>query len=246
MVVSATDLTGYTFAMSVKDKRVQESRTAWHQQPSDLRGDHSLDFYCGPGYGISDSSLTSLTTPNNEVTFTVDAASMSTVDAGTYVYDIQYANGNEVRTVLEGLFIVNPDVAFSTTSHLMPIEVAASTDNKIDVTVNGKNTLALSTKATTVTIPSAPIYKVEVSSKGPRGDQGPAGDGAGGLLDLDDLQDVDINFATLSEDDILVYNGTQWVSQELDFLEERSRGFNTATRWRPRPSTEQALYVVLC
>ena len=59
---------------------------------------------------------------------------------------------------------------------------------------------------------------MEVSSKGPRGDQGAAGDGAGGLLDLDDLQDVDINFATLSEDDILVYNGSQWVSQELDFL----------------------------
>lgn len=100
----------------------------------------------------------------------------------------------------------------------MPVEVAATTDNKIDVTVNGKNTLALSTKATTVTIPAAPIYKVEVSSKGPRGDQGVAGDGAGGALDLDDLQDVDINFATLSEDDILVYNGNQWVSQELDFL----------------------------
>lgn len=100
----------------------------------------------------------------------------------------------------------------------MPVEVAATTDNKIDVTVNGKNTLALSTKATTVTIPAAPIYKIEVSSKGPRGDQGAAGDGAGGALDLDDLQDVDINFATLSEDDILVYNGSQWVSQELDFL----------------------------
>ena len=76
----------------------------------------------------------------------------------------------------------------------------------------------MTTKAATVVVPSTPIYKVEVSSKGPRGEQGAAGDGAGGLLDLDDLQDVELNFAALSEDDILVYNGSQWVNQELDFL----------------------------
>lgn len=100
----------------------------------------------------------------------------------------------------------------------MPIEVAAATDNKIDVTVNGKNTLSLNTLATTVTIPSAPIYKVEVSSKGARGPQGPAGDGSGGLLDLNDLEDVTLDFSTLFEDSILVYNGSEWENQDLEFL----------------------------
>ena len=100
----------------------------------------------------------------------------------------------------------------------MPVEVAATTDNKIDVTVNGKNTLALTTQATTVTIPSTPIYKVEVSSKGARGPQGAAGDGAGGLLDLNDLQDVSLDFSDLNEDDLLVYNGSNWVNQDLGFL----------------------------
>ena len=100
----------------------------------------------------------------------------------------------------------------------MPIEVATSANNNIDVTVNGQNTLALTTQATTVTIPSAPIYKVEVTSKGARGPQGPAGDGAGGLLDLNDLQDVTLDFTTLSEDQVLVYDGNNWDNQDLDFL----------------------------
>jgi hypothetical protein len=100
----------------------------------------------------------------------------------------------------------------------MAISVQESVRRKVDVTVNKENSLSLTTKAATVVVPSTPIYKVEVSSKGPRGEQGAAGDGAGGLLDLDDLQDVELNFATLSEDDILVYNGSQWVNQELDFL----------------------------
>ena len=100
----------------------------------------------------------------------------------------------------------------------MAISVQESVRKKVDVTVNKENTISLTTTATSVVVPSTPIYKVEVSSKGPRGEQGAAGDGAGGLLDLDDLQDIELNFATLSEDDLLVYNGSQWTNQELDFL----------------------------
>tara|TARA_R100001440_G_scaffold60576_1_gene80417 strand:+ start:11579 stop:12025 length:447 start_codon:yes stop_codon:yes gene_type:complete len=111
---SPTDLQQYTFAMSVKDKRVQGGRSSGANNPviyeETILSTSTADL--DTGSQIQSEILAA--SPYNEVTFTVDAASMSTVDAGTYVYDIQYANGVEVRTVLEGLFIVNPDVAFST------------------------------------------------------------------------------------------------------------------------------------
>ena len=108
---AATDITGYTFAMSVKDKRVQKSRTAGINAPVIYEGtllSSATSTDAGSQINISD-----VTTPNNEVTFTVGAATMATIDPGTYVYDIQYNNSGEVRTVLEGLFIVNPDVSFA-------------------------------------------------------------------------------------------------------------------------------------
>ena len=100
----------------------------------------------------------------------------------------------------------------------MAVSVSTNTNNNLSVSVNGKTSVAMTTQDTVVTVPAAPIYKVEVSSKGPRGDQGPAGDGAGGLLEINDLQDVNINFVNLNEGDILVYDGTEWQSQDLDFL----------------------------
>lgn len=111
---SATDLSSYTFAMSVKDKRVQGGRSAGINNPviyeKTILSTNTADL--DTGSQIATEILNQ--SPFNEVTFTVDATSMGTVDAGTYVYDIQYTNGSEVRTVLEGLFIVNPDVAFAT------------------------------------------------------------------------------------------------------------------------------------
>ena len=111
---SATDLQQYTFAMSVKDKRVQGGRSAGINNPviyeKTILSTNTADL--DTGSQISAPILNQ--SPFNEVTFTVDATSMGAVDAGTYVYDIQYTNGSEVRTVLEGLFIVNPDVAFAT------------------------------------------------------------------------------------------------------------------------------------
>lgn len=111
---SATDLQQYTFAMSVKDKRVQGGRSAGINNPviyeKTILSTNTADL--DTGSQISAAILNQ--SPFNEVTFTVDATSMGAVDAGTYVYDIQYTNGSEVRTVLEGLFIVNPDVAFAT------------------------------------------------------------------------------------------------------------------------------------
>lgn len=111
---SATDLSSYTFAMSVKDKRVQGGRSAGINNPviyeKTILSTNTADL--DTGSQIATEILNQ--SPFNEVTFTVGATSMGTVDAGTYVYDIQYTNGSEVRTVLEGLFIVNPDVAFAT------------------------------------------------------------------------------------------------------------------------------------
>jgi|TARA_R100000479_G_scaffold156668_1_gene93199 hypothetical protein len=111
---SATDLSSYTFAMSVKDKRVQGGRSAGINNPviyeKTILSTNTADL--DTGSQITTEILNQ--SPFNEVTFTVDATSMGGVDAGTYVYDIQYTNGSEVRTVLEGLFIVNPDVAFAT------------------------------------------------------------------------------------------------------------------------------------
>ena len=111
---SPTNLTSYSFAMSVKDKRVQGGRAAGINNPVIYEETILSTSTADLDTGSQITSQTLATNPHNEITFTVDAASMSAVDAGTYVYDIQYTNGSEVRTVLEGLFIVNPDVAFST------------------------------------------------------------------------------------------------------------------------------------
>lgn len=113
---TATDLQGYTFAMSVKDKRVQTGRVSGINNPvvyeSTVLSTNTADLDTGSQIVVDVLS----TSPYNEVTFTCEATSMRLVDAGTYVYDIQYQNGTEVRTVLEGLFIVNPDVAFATSA----------------------------------------------------------------------------------------------------------------------------------
>jgi hypothetical protein len=45
------------------------------------------------------------------VTVTVSATTMSTVPAGRWVYDIEFTSpGNEVTRLLEGRFIVSPEV----------------------------------------------------------------------------------------------------------------------------------------
>ena len=112
---TATDLQAYTFAMSVKDKRVEGGRAAGINQPVVYEGTIlSTNTAEDPGSQITIETLS--TNPFNEVTFEASDTVMKTVDPGTYVYDIQYKNGTETRTILEGLFIVNPDVAFATTT----------------------------------------------------------------------------------------------------------------------------------
>ena len=113
---SPTDVSNYTWSMSVKDKRVESGRTVGVSTPvvyesTILTTSNTIDTtedgvggIISPNVGTGDNT--------NEVTFSASANVMTSIVPGTYVYDIQYINGAEVKTILEGLFIVNPDVAF--------------------------------------------------------------------------------------------------------------------------------------
>lgn len=80
------DLTDYTFAMQVR-RSANDANTL-------------LD--------LTDATLTSL----GHVSVTVDAATMSDVPAGRWVYDIELTagSGGEVTRILEGRFIVTAQV----------------------------------------------------------------------------------------------------------------------------------------
>jgi len=78
------NLTGYTFAM--QDRRSTASTTTL-------------------------LNLTSATmNSSGEVSVTVPAATMSGVPAGRWVYDIELTTGTTVTRILEGRFIVTPQV----------------------------------------------------------------------------------------------------------------------------------------
>jgi len=100
------DLTSYTFSMEVKSKRVSNGRASGTTLP--VVYEETI---------LADGVITnSVTAASGQVTFTVDASTMKTIGPGVYVYDIQYENtaNSEVRTILEGLFKVNPDVSLTT------------------------------------------------------------------------------------------------------------------------------------
>jgi uncharacterized membrane protein YkoI len=82
---TAWDLSDYTFAMQVR--RSTSSNTTL--------------------LNITSATMTAL----GRVSATVDAATMSDVPAGRWVYDIELtSSGDEVTRILEGRFIVSPQV----------------------------------------------------------------------------------------------------------------------------------------
>ena len=110
MTITMTDsagepinLTDYTFSMEVKSKRVSNGRASGTTLP--VVYEETI---------LANSDITnSVTVESGQVTFTVGASTMKTIDPGVYVYDIQYDNTTEVRTILEGLFKINPDVSLT-------------------------------------------------------------------------------------------------------------------------------------
>ena len=110
MTITMTDsagepinLTDYTFSMEVKSKRVSNGRASGTTLP--VVYEETI---------LADSVITnSVTVASGQVTFTVAASTMKTIDPGVYVYDIQYDNTAETRTILEGLFKINPDVSLT-------------------------------------------------------------------------------------------------------------------------------------
>lgn len=82
---TAWDLSDYTFAMQVR--RSTSSNTTL--------------------LNITSATMTAL----GRVSVTVNAATMSNVPAGRWVYDIELtSSGDEVTRILEGRFIVSPQV----------------------------------------------------------------------------------------------------------------------------------------
>ena len=111
MTITMTDsagepinLTDYIFSMEVKSKRVSNGRASGTTLPVVYEETILAD--------TSDIG-NSVDAASGQVTFTVAASTMKTIDPGVYVYDIQYDNTAEVRTILEGLFKVNPDVSLT-------------------------------------------------------------------------------------------------------------------------------------
>ena len=79
------NLTGYTFAMQVR-RSASDTNTL---------------------INLTTATMTS----TGHVSATVSANTMSTVPAGRWVYDIELTSpGNEVTRILEGRFIVSPEV----------------------------------------------------------------------------------------------------------------------------------------
>jgi len=86
---TAWNFTGYTARMQVRK--------------STSAANALLDLSSGDG----DITLNSV----GEVSVTVDSATMSTIPAGRWVYDIEFTSaGNEVTRLLEGRFIVTAEV----------------------------------------------------------------------------------------------------------------------------------------
>ena len=111
MTITMTDSAGeiinladYTFFMEVKSKRVSNGRASGTTLP--VVYEETI---------LEDSDIINNVIANSgQVTFAVPAPKMKTLTPGVYVYDIQYTNrSSEVRTILEGLFKVNPDVSFT-------------------------------------------------------------------------------------------------------------------------------------
>lgn len=102
---TAINLTGYTFSMEVKNRRIEGGRVA---------GINNQLVYEGT---VLSNGVINKSTPGADgtVTFSVPASTMASVNPGVYVYDIQYFNSNndETRTILEGLFKINPDVSLT-------------------------------------------------------------------------------------------------------------------------------------
>lgn len=100
---TAIPLSGYNFSMEVKSKRIEGGRVAG------INNQHV--------YGetiLADTAITKdVVAASGQVSFSVAPETMKALSPGVYVYDIQYATDSETRTILEGLFKINPDVSLS-------------------------------------------------------------------------------------------------------------------------------------
>jgi hypothetical protein len=59
---------------------------------------------------LTSGSGITLGTTNGSVAVTASSATMSSLPAGTWVYDLELINGEETYAILEGKFIVKPEV----------------------------------------------------------------------------------------------------------------------------------------
>ena len=100
----AINLRDYNFSMEVKSKRVSNGRASGTTLPV-VYEETIL------AKGQIETSVGDPT--EGKVNFKATADTMKTLTPGVYVYDIQYDNNNEVRTILEGLFKINPDVSLT-------------------------------------------------------------------------------------------------------------------------------------
>ena len=100
---SPINLADYTFSMEVKSKRIEGGRVAG------INNQHVYEETI-----LEDESITkAVVAASGQVSFSVAAETMKALSPGVYVYDIQYDNTSEVRTILEGLFKINPDVSLT-------------------------------------------------------------------------------------------------------------------------------------
>ena len=94
----AIDTSSYSFKLMVKSKDLSGGRTSGINLPV--------------AYDETILTIDATGAADGVATFNANASTMAAIDAGTYVYDIQYTSGSEVKTILEGLFKINPDVTF--------------------------------------------------------------------------------------------------------------------------------------
>jgi hypothetical protein len=96
---TAINTSDYVFKLMVKSKDINGGRAAGINLPVSYDSTIlTIDNVSGDGSGVA--------------TFNATASTMAAIDPGVYVYDIQYTDDTEVKTILEGLFKVNPDVTF--------------------------------------------------------------------------------------------------------------------------------------
>jgi len=96
---TAINTSNYVFKLMVKSKDINGGRAAGINLPVSYDSTIlTIDNVSGGSDGVA--------------TFNANATTMAAIDPGVYVYDIQYTNDTEVKTILEGLFKVNPDVTF--------------------------------------------------------------------------------------------------------------------------------------